>query len=193
MNKIILFFLLMACSTLIKGQEKKRDSGIILLLGPSVTYQIGHSESDLTYTESRLSWQVDGQFGFISTRSQTNRGNMLLVFGSAGSTTPFTLQELYNASIYAEETLPEASNFNLYYTLEGGMIIMKFLRLSGGAHRQMFNDAEGNQQYIRSYIGTAGLNFDFGSVNLGINASVLAGNDVITNIFRLSTGFLVKF
>jgi hypothetical protein len=42
-------------------------------------------------------------------------------------------------------------------------------------------------------MGTGGFNFDFGAVNLGLNASVLSGNDLVEPLLRFSAGFLVKF
>ena len=84
-------------------------------------------------------------------------------------------------------------NINLYYTLEGGMIIMKFLRLSGGVGRQTYTNGQGSQAEIRHFIGTAGFNFDFGTVNLGLNASALSGNQIEKTILRFNAGFLVKF
>jgi hypothetical protein len=46
---------------------------------------------------------------------------------------------------------------------------------------------------IKYFSLTGGLNFNFGAVNLGINANLLSGGDLINNQLRLSTGILIKF
>jgi hypothetical protein len=193
MAKYVFTCLMCAFLTLAQAQSKKRDSGIILLLGPAVTYQFGNSDSPTNYDDNRVSWQFDGQFGFISTRNQTNRGNMLMAFGTVGNAKAPMVQEMLNSSIFSEKLTDINQNTNIYYTLEGGMIVMKFLRLSGGMGRQNYTDSEGNQAQINHYIGTAGFNFDFGAVNLGLNASALTGNELEKSIIRFSAGFLVKF
>jgi len=193
MAKYIFICMASLLVTLAQAQNKKRDSGLILLLGPSITYQFGNLDGETVYNDYRVSWQVDGQFGFISTRNQSNRGNMLMAFGSLGSAKPAMVQEMLNSSNLDEKEINADQNMNLYYTLEGGMIIMKFLRLSGGIGRQTYTNVQGNQTEIGYYVGTGGFNFDFGAVNLGINASALTGNQLEETILRFSAGFLVKF
>jgi hypothetical protein len=193
MAKYIFICMASLLVTLAQAQNKKRDSGLILLLGPSVTYYYGTLDAETTYSDYRMSWQFDGQFGFISTRNQSNRGNMLLAFGSLGNAKPMVVQDMLNASNFDDKVLDEEQNTNLYYTVEGGMIIMKFLRLSGGIGRQRYTNGEGNIAEISHYMGTGGFNFDFGAVNLGLNASVLSGNDLVEPLLRFSAGFLVKF
>ncbi|MCU0357932.1 MAG: hypothetical protein MUE95_10155 [Cyclobacteriaceae bacterium] len=176
-----------------KAQDKKRDSGIIFLLGPSGTYQIPAIDEGSDYNENLLSWQIDSQLGFISTRNQTNRGNMLMAFGNVGAANNAMLQEIMQSSIYAEKVTADRS-FNPYYSIEGGMIIFKLLRISGGAGRQYFTLAEDETlSCLKYFTGTAGLNFDFGAVNLGINATMLTGRELEQSLIRLNMGFLVKF
>lgn len=195
MLKLRILAVLFISSCFIKGlaQEKKRDYGFIFLLGPTLTYQLPNNDIDNSYNEGRISWQMDGQLGFISTRKQTNRGNMLLAFGSAGNANNMMLEQVLESSIYANTQFAKR-DFNLYHSVEGGMIIMKLLRLSGGVGKQYFTHADTEEQgSLQYYVGTGGLNFDFGAVNLGFNAIFLTGGDLEKSVVRLSSGFLVKF
>jgi hypothetical protein len=83
--------------------------------------------------------------------------------------------------------------FNQFYSLEAGMIILNFLRLSGGVGRQFYETMTNESSSIHYYSITGGLNFNFGAVNLGVNANLLTGDDLVENHLRFSAGILIKF
>ncbi|NTV82724.1 MAG: hypothetical protein HGA23_00305 [Bacteroidales bacterium] len=175
-----------------KGKEKKvRDHGLILLLGPALNYHYGPKGGDTAYNNNKISFQVDGQFGILSTRHQTIRGNFLGAFGSFGSISSDVLQEV--ATHAGREIIIKQKQFNQFYSVEAGMIIFNFLRLSGGIGRQFYEDIANNLSSIKYFSLTGGLNFNFGAVNLGVNANLLSGGDLIENQLRFSTGIMIKF
>ena len=175
-----------------KGKEKKvRDHGLILLLGPALNYHYGPKGGDTAYNNNKISFQVDGQFGILSTRHQTIRGNFLGAFGSFGSISSDVLQEVANHA--GREIIIKQKQFNQFYSLEAGMVVFNFLRLSGGIGRQFYEDIANNLSSIKYFSLTGGLNFNFGAVNLGVNANLLSGGDLIENQLRFSTGILIKF
>lgn len=175
-----------------KGKEKKvRDHGLILLLGPSMNYHYGSKDSDTAFNYNRISYQFDGQFGYLSTRHNTIRGNFLGVFGSFGTISSAVLQDAANHA--GREILIKEKQFNQFYSLEAGMIVFNFLRLSGGMGRQYYEDIANNVSSIKYFVVTGGLNFNFGAVNLGLNAIILSGGDLIQTQLRFSAGLLVKF
>jgi len=172
-------------------EKKIRDHGLIFLLGPAINYHYGPKGGNTAYSDSRISWQVDGQFGFISTRHQTNRGNFLGVFGSFGSISSQTLQEVAD---HAGTTVSiKTKQFNQFYSVEGGMIVFNFIRISGGMGRQFYEDITSNAASVNYFSLTGGLNFNFGAVNLGLNANMLTGADLAENQLRFSAGILIKF
>jgi hypothetical protein len=73
------------------------------------------------------------------------------------------------------------------------MIIFNFIRLSGGLGRQYYQDLANKSHSINYYSLTGGLNFNFGAVNLGLNANLLTGQDLAENQLRFSAGILIKF
>lgn len=172
-------------------EKKVRDHGLILLLGPAMNYHYGSKDVDTAFNSDKLSFQVDGQFGILSTRHNTIRGNFLGVFGSFGTISSAVLQEQANHS--GRGIIFKEKQFNQFYSLEAGMIVFNFIRLSGGIGRQYYEDMSSTIGSIRYFSLTGGLNFNFGAVNLGVNANLLSGGDLMTNQLRLSTGILIKF
>jgi hypothetical protein len=174
-----------------KKEKKVRDHGLILLLGPALNYHYGPKGGDTAYNSNKISYQVDGQFGILSTRHNTIRGNFLGVFGSFGSISSDVLQEVANHA--GREILIKQKQFNQFYSLEAGMIILNFIRLSGGLGRQFYEDIANNNSSINYFSLTGGLNFNFGAVNLGLNANLLTGDDLAENQLRFSAGIMIKF
>ena len=175
-----------------KTKEKKvRDHGLILLIGPAMNYHYGSKDSDTAFNSSKMSFEVDGQFGILSTRHNTIRGNFLGVFGSFGTISSEVLQDEANHS--GREIAIKEKQFNQFYSLEAGMIVFNFIRFSGGIGRQFYEDIANNLSSIKYFSLTGGLNFNFGAVNLGLNANMLIGGDLIKNQLRFSAGILIKF
>jgi len=193
--RILTLLLLSFC-----GVSRAQDSGFTILLGPSVSVYYGDTKNNFSYTQDCLSWQLNGQLGYISSRGETNRGNMIGIFASGGNTNPGVLTMMQNSGADMQSAINLNKKFNEFYTLEGGMVISRFLRLSGGIGRQFYTyqpigSASGvNKQGILNYFsGTLGLVFDLGSVNWVIDANLITGEDMNQNAVRLSTGFMVKF
>jgi hypothetical protein len=191
---LLLPFVLLSQETDKENKEKTkkvRDHGLILLLGPALNYHYGSKDSDTAYNSSKISFQVDGQLGILSTRHNTIRGNFLGVFGSFGSISSDVLQDEANHS--GREILIKQKQFNQFYSLEAGMIVFNFIRLSGGIGRQFYEDITSNLSSIKYFSLTGGLNFNFGAVNLVLDANLLSGGDLIKNQLRFSTGIMIKF
>jgi hypothetical protein len=144
-----------------KKEKKVRDHGLILLLGPALNYHYGPKGGDTAYNKNNISFQMDGQFGILSTRHNTTRGNFLGVFGSFGSISSDVMQEVANHA--GTDIVFKQKQFNQFYSLEGGMIVFNFIRLSGGIGRQFYEDIANNLSLIKYFSLTGGLNFNFGA------------------------------
>ena len=189
--KKILTLTLLLLSLLKVGNAQ--DKGLTFLLGPSLNVYYGDTRDQFAYTSEHLSYQVNAQLGIISTRGDTNRGNMLGIFGSAGSTNPRILALMQTGGATMQGTLNTTKKFNEFYNLEAGMVIARFLRLSGGIGRQAYtydNDQHGALKY---FTGTAGFVFNLDVVNWVIDAQLMTGKDLSQSVIRFSTGFMVKF
>jgi hypothetical protein len=184
-----LFVLLLSITVTTKAQDK----GLTLLLGPSVNVYYGSPQDTFSYTPDRLSWQLNGTFGLISTRGGTNRGNMLAVFATAGNSNPgvITLMKQGGAEILGN--IDKTIRINEFYTLEGGMVIARFLRMSGGVGRQFYTLDTGKKNMLKYFCGTLGISLNLGVVNWDINAQLLTGQDFNQQAVRLNSGFMVKF
>lgn len=173
--------------------SQAQDKGLTFLLGPSVNLYYGDSKEKFSYSRDMLSLQANAQLGIISTRGGTNRGNFLGVFATAGSSNHSVLALMKTNGADMSGVLDVNKSFNEFYSLEGGMIIARFLRLSGGFGRQTYvhdNDLKGTLNY---FTGTVGFVFNLDAVNWVIDANLLTGKDLNQNAIRFSTGFMVKF
>jgi hypothetical protein len=184
-----LFLLLFTLSGVIRAQDK----GFTILLGPSVNYYYGDTKQKITYASENLSFQVNGQLGYISTRGGTNRGNMLGIFASAGNSSPEMLAIMQTNGATINGTLNRDKKFNEFYNLEGGMVIARFLRLSGGIGRQTYTYNSNHNGVLNYYTGTVGFVFNMDVVNWVIDAQLMTGKDLDKSAIRFSTGFMVKF
>lgn len=176
---------------MLKGSYAQ-DKGFTFLLGPSVNYY-GDTEEKLTYSTEKLNWQFNGQLGYISTRGGTTRGNMLAVFGTGGNTNPAVLQQMQTGGASINGTIDDSKNFNEFYSVEGGMVIARFLRVSGGVGRQAYSNTLGENYKLKYFSGTVGLVFNLDAVNWVIDANLMTGGDLNQKALRISTGFMVKF
>jgi hypothetical protein len=171
--------------------KKIRDHGLIFLIGPAINYHYGSKTANKQYSDTQFSWQVDGQFGILSTRHNLHRGNFLGVFGSFGSLSSDVLQEVADQS--GRAIILKQKQFNQFFSAEAGMIIFNFIRLSGGIGRQYYEDIYNLSSSINYFSMTGGLNFNFGAVNLGVNANMLTGDELVQAQLRFSAGLLIKF
>jgi hypothetical protein len=187
-----IFSVLILLLLLLKGSYAQ-DKGFTFLLGPAVNYSYGDPGEKLSYNNDHLSWQFDGTLGYISTRGGTTRGNMLAVFGTAGNTNPAVIQQLQTGGAAVNGTIDMEKNFNEFYCLEGGMVIARFLRLSGGLGRQAYTNTLGEQYKLKYFSGTLGLVFNLDVVNWVIDANLMTGKDLNQKSMKFSTGFMVKF
>jgi hypothetical protein len=185
----IIFIILITNGSMVLAQDK----GFTLLLGPSVNLFGGEPHQKFVYSSDRLSYQFNGILGFISTRGGTNRGNMLGIYASAGSTKPQMIGTMQLDSTELLTGIDMTKKFNEFYTLEAGMTILKFLRLSAGLGRQFYTYDTGKKSALNYYSGTIGLAFDLGAVNWVIDLNIMTGKDLSQNVLRGSTGFMVKF
>jgi len=184
-------FLLLVLLLILKSGYAQ-DKGFTILLGPSVNYY-GDTEEKLSYATEKLNWQFNGQFGYISTRGGTTRGNMLAVFGTGGNTNPAVLQQMQTGGAAFTGTIDTEKTFNEFYSVEGGMVIARFLRVSGGIGRQGYTNTLGEHNNLKYFSGTLGMVFNLDAVNWVIDANLMTGGNLNQKALRISTGVMVKF
>jgi len=189
MKYIVVFITLVVLYVPINAQKY----GLTFALGPAINLYRGTNNSDFSYSKERMNYQFNGQFGFISTRGGTNRGNMLGIFGSVGSTKSGVIVLMEAEGAELEGAINTDKTFNEFYTVEAGMIIARILRLSGGVGSQFYSYDTDKKGELKFYSGTLGLAFNLGVVNWVIDANLMTGGDMNQNALRFSTGFIVKF
>lgn len=175
------------------GKSHGQDKGLTFLLGPSVNMYLGDINEKFSYSTESLSWQFNGQLGYISTRGGTTRGNMFGVFASGGNTQPEMVALMQSGGAELDGDINLEKNFNEFFSLEGGMVIARFLRLSGGIGRQYFTYSTGEHGFLSYFSGTLGFVFNLDVVNWVVEAQLMTGKDLNQKALRLSTGFMVKF
>ncbi len=178
------------------SQEKEASastrskSGIVLHMGPSVNYFRGQqSGSYEEFDSKRINFQLSAFLGYLSPRGDAN--NSIGVFGSAGYSNEFTLDEILSIQDIEIINL-ESSSYNTFYQVEAGMIISNVLRLSTGIGAQDYSTSLGDESidYLSS---TAGIMINFGNVMWSLDANINYGWDYTHSIVKMSTGLILVF
>lgn len=165
-------------------------SGIVLHLGPSVNYFQGQqSGSYQEFERKRINFQLNAFLGYLSPRGGAS--NSIGVFGTAGYTNEYTLDEILSIQDIDVINL-ESSSYNTFYQIEGGMIISNALRLSTGVGSQDYSTALSDESldYLSS---TAGLMINFGNVMWSLDANINYGWDYTHTTLKFSTGLILVF
>lgn len=165
-------------------------SGIVLHLGPSINYFQGQqSGSYQEFERKRINFQLNGFLGYLSPRG--NASNSIGVFGTAGYTNEYTMDEILSIQDIGVINL-ESNSYNTFYQIEAGMIISNALRLSTGIGSQDFSTAlrDESLDYLSS---TAGLMINFGNVMWSLDANINYGWDYSHTIVKFSTGLNLVF
>lgn len=170
-------------------QPEPTRTGITFMFGPSGYYYQGASSGSYDVFEmKRVSYQLNGFFGYVS----PNKGhNAIGVFGTAGYTNETIFNEMLQLQNKETDELV-INKFFTFYQVEAGMIVARTLRLSSGVGKQNFTTVNGNDEFY--YLSTTiGLIFDIGPVYWNIDANFNYGRDWPSTALKVSTGFLVKF
>lgn len=170
-----------------KAQQK---SGIVLHLGPSINYFQGQQSGSYDeFNRKRINFQLNAFLGYQSARG--NGGNSIGVFGTAGYTNAFTLDEIIAIQEIFVNNL-ENSSYNTFYQVEAGMIVSNVLRLSTGIGSQDYStiNREESLDYLSS---TAGFMINFGNIMWSLDANFNYGWDYSHTIVKYSTGLVLVF
>ncbi len=165
-------------------------SGIVLHLGPSINYFQGQQTgSAQAFERKRINFQLNAFLGYLSPRGGAS--NSIGVFGTAGYTNEFTLDEILSIQDINVTNL-ESSSYNTFYQIEGGMIISNALRLSTGVGSQDYgtNISDESLDYLSS---TAGIMINFGNVMWSLDGNINYGWDYTHTILKFSTGLILVF
>jgi hypothetical protein len=192
----IFVLLLMSVSVLAPAQtdtaqEKSPSrSTLAISLGPSISYFQGRSSNNFeTFDNKRLNVQANAFLGVISGRSNTS--NAIGIFGTAGYTNENTFNELLRIqAIDSEYVVP--GNYNTFYQIEAGMVVVNSLRLSTGFGRHQYSTSEGDE-WLNYLSSTVGIIINLGSVNWNLDANFNYGRDFPVTVVRFSTGFMLVF
>ena len=174
-------------------QTQAQNGGFTFALGPSINVLFGEGFEDTKYSDGRMSYQFNGYVGYVSNRGENKRGNMLGIFGTAGTIYPemIAIFQSGGADMFAPINMDK--NFNGFYNIEAGMMIGQIMRLSGGIGQQSYTYFINQKGVIDYYSGTVGLFFNIGIVDWVFECNIATGGDLINEVIKVSTGFMVKF
>lgn len=174
-------------------QTQAQNAGFTFALGPSINVLFGEGFEDTKYSDGRMSYQFNGYVGYVSNRKDSKRGNMLGIFGTAGTIYPemIAIFQTGGADMFAPINMEK--NFNGFYNIEAGMMIGQIMRLSGGIGQQSYTYFINQKGAIDYYSGTVGLFFNLGIVDWVVECNIAAGGDLTNEVIKVSTGFMVKF
>lgn len=177
-----------------KAKPSSATRGFTLHLGPSINYYQGESTRSFdSFETDRLSWQVNGMLGYGFNKNNSNRSNILGVFGSGGYTTQGLLNQMLTDQGIVVADLKTSKYYN-FYQVEAGMLVAEIFRLSTGVGVQHYATASSGDERLYYMSSTAGFSFALGSsINWVFDVNFLHGRDFNTTIIRASTGLSIAF
>lgn len=191
MRLILTFLVIVISSSILKIQAQ--NSGFAFSLGPSINVLFGEGFENTGYSDGRMSYQFNGYVGYVSNRGENKSGNLLGIFGTAGTLYPEMIAIIQSGGAQMLAPINLDKKFNGFYNIEAGMIIGQIMRLSGGVGKQTYTYFINQKGAIDYYSGTVGLFFNLGIVNWVVECNIATGGDLTNEVIKVSTGFMVKF
>ena len=180
----------------------KNNSGLALSLGAAANYYYGPGDRNFgSFENNRVNWQLNGMFGLTLARDKNGHRTMAAGFGSLGFNNASTLKQILSDQKYVTSALSQSSANN-FYQLEGGLLIAEVLRVSTGVGQQNFDSqamvsSNGtimpNARSLRYNSSTIGVNLNFNSIALVINANFAYGLDYVRTVITPSGGLMFRF
>jgi hypothetical protein len=177
-----------------KAKLSSATRGFTLHLGVSANYYQGESSRSFdSFETDRLGWQINGMLGYGFNKNNTNRSNILGVFGSAGYATEGTLNKMLIDQDIVVTDLTTSKYYN-FYQLEAGVLVAEILRLSTGLGVQHYATESNADERLYYMSSTAGFSFAFdSSIKWVFDVNFMHGRDFNNTVIRASTGLNIAF
>ena len=183
-------FMIIFGNGLIRAGELPSKGGMTFFMGPSISYFQGESSDNLDlFDGKRLNVQLNSFIGYTS--NLNIRSHSIGIFATGGYTNKATFDDLTLIQDNAPNKL-ERKNYNSFYQIEAGMLIMDVLRLSTGIGRQNFS-LTNDDGHFNYYSTTAGFLINLKSVYWNIDVNFNYGNDYSKTVIKISTGLMLRF
>ena len=163
----------------------------IMLMG-GLNYLYGSDGTDdLSLNSDYLSWQGEAMIGYAYKNSSGGEGASFGLFIRGGALSGLALEKLMIHGEINESFLPEDEN--IFYQIEGGIIIAGFLRISSGLGFQEYQSASDNLNRIAYYSTTPGILIGSNTFKLSIDVNLMYGRDLQQTVYKPGIGLAIKF
>lgn len=199
MKNVLLTIAVVLVGAISAGAQEK--SGIAVQLGAAANYYYGQGDRNFnSFENDRLNYQLNGMVGLTLLRDKNDHRTMIAGFGTAGLNNRSTVKNIFDDQGYVP-VLADQSNSNIFYRLEGGLLIGEVLRLSTGVGQQVFNEQtlvsrDGinlNTTSLQYYSSTVGFNLNVSTVAIIIDCNFEYGKDFNKTVIVPSAGLMFRF
>jgi len=199
MKNVFLTFLMVLLGVI--GVQAQEKSGIAVQLGAAANYYYGQGNRNFnSFEDNRLNYQVNGMLGLTILRDKNDHRTMIAGFGTAGLNNRSTIKNIFDDQGYTP-VLADQSNANIFYRLEGGLLIGELLRNSTGVGQQVFDEqtlvsedgVDINTTTLHFYSTTVGFNLNVSSVAFIVDVNFNYGKDYNKTVVIPSAGLMFRF
>lgn len=162
----------------------------IMLFG-GLNYMYGTENSDLSFNRDFIGWAGEIMLGYSYRNSSGGDGSSFGLFVQAGELNIPSLERLITEGGINKAFSNEDNN--IFYNIEGGIIIAGFLRISTGLGFQEYETESSNLNRINYYSTTPGILVGSKNVKLSINLNFMYGRNLNQTIYKPSAGLAIKF
>lgn len=170
-------------------QDQGSSGKISLMIAGGINYMHGAINDDPGLDSDLANWQGEVMLGYSYVTSKGG-GSTLGVFGRVGNTSSDGLDKLNSDALINESLV--ADEQNLYYNIEGGVIIAEVLRISTGMGFQEYQSQTSDMNRAAYYSTTAGLHIGSKNFKLMIDANFMYGRDLQETIIRPNIGLGIR-
>lgn len=196
-----LFLTLLVVSLGAMSANAQGSNAFAVQLGASANYYYGPGNRNFnSFENDRVNYQANGMLGITLLRDKNDHRTMIAGFGSAGLNNRSTINNILGDQGYTT-VLANQSNSNIFYRLEGGLLIGELLRISTGVGQQVFDQqtlvsGDGvalNTTSLQYYSSTVGFNLNVSTIAITIDCNFEYGKDFNKTVIVPSAGLMFRF
>jgi hypothetical protein len=170
---------------------KSRSVGsYTLMLGGGLNYLHGSDDKEFSFDPDLLGWDGEFMIGYTYYNYSGNDGASIGIFFRGGVLPYVSLEKLITEGGLVE-SLSSKDN-NIFYNIEGGVLLGSFFRISTGLGFQEYESGSGDLRRIVYYSTTPGIMIGSGTIKLLVYLNLMYGRDLQQTIYKPGIGLILK-
>lgn len=169
-----------------------RHSGAFtILISGNLNYLYGREDNDYSFDADYIDWHAEAMFGYGYRNPAGNEEASFGIFIRGGAIQEPSLERIIADGNVEAVSSPEQEN--IFYQVEGGVVIAGLVRVSTGLGFQEYVNEMEALKRIHYYSTTTGLLIGSKNVKLSIDLNLMYGRDLSKTVYRPGLGLALKW